>query len=113
MSDLVGDILNASELAYWIGGTLTLIAGLLVWIMSEQIWMASLFAPVSFFGALTGVYVGRETAIRLHNVQEGDVVLWSCVGMIVASGIMLVIMRLLYALGQPKTGFTKADPVSR
>lgn len=113
MSDLVGNIMNASELAYWVAGLMAIIAGILVWIMSAQVWMACIFGPASFFGALTGVYVGRESAVRLHNVIEGDIVLWCAVGMIVTSGVLLVIMRLLYWATEPRKGVVRPGPVTR
>lgn len=113
MSDLVGDILNGSELAYWVAGSLSLILALLIWGMTAKIWMACLFAPSTFFGALSGVYAGRELGIRLHDVQEADVVLWSCAGIIVAIALLLVVMRLLYMLGEPRKGIIAPGPVTR
>lgn len=113
MADLIADILNVSTLAYWVGGTLAVSAGILVMSMTSLLWLSSLAVTFSFFGAITGVYCFREWGIYLASDKNAHLVLAACAGMLVGMLLLMVVVRGLYMIAEWTQPEVKRAPATR
>lgn len=111
MLDILGAILNASTLTYWVAATMTVAAGSIVHIMTASWTITGVFVPAVWFGGLAGVYAFRAAGITLMPEQETNIVLTACAGMIVAALLVFLCIRCVYALGDLKKPVVKDQPL--
>lgn len=104
--DVVRSIATADSLSYWLIGTLTAIAVLLMRAMLPVKSLAIVFAPAVFWGGLTGLYAARELGIVVSSDEAVHTIVASTAGMIVALFLMMCLVRLVNAatrIRQPAT----------
>lgn len=92
--DVVRGIAMADSMSYWLIGTLTAVAFLLMRAMLPVKGLAYVFAPAIFWGGLTGLYAARELAIVVTGEETVHTIVVSTAGMIVALFLMMCLVRL-------------------
>ncbi len=112
MTDIITDILNAKDTAWYVACTLALAAATLVMSTSELIWLTTIAAGFSFFGALSGVYALDQAGINLASDKDAHIVLSATLGMVVGMVLCLAFVRAIYTVSEwmkpsPKTGPVK------
>ncbi|HRO51231.1 MAG TPA: hypothetical protein PLW75_13895 [Hyphomicrobium sp.] len=92
--DIVRGIAMADSMSYWLIGTLTAVAFLLMRAMLPVKGLAYVFAPAIFWGGLTGLYAARELGIVVTSEKTVHTIVMSTAGMIVALFLMMCLVRL-------------------
>ncbi len=92
--DVVRGIAMADSMSYWLIGTLTAVAFLLMRAMLPVKGLAYIFAPAIFWGGLTALYAAGQFGIVVTGDEAVHTIVVSTGGMIAALFLMMCLVRL-------------------
>jgi hypothetical protein len=107
---LLGEIAAADGLTYGIVAALTLAAFVLLHAMLPAKGLAYVFAPVLFWGGLTGIYTATAAGLVFSAEKAVNSAMFGTVGMTGALVVMVLLTRLAQATLRIRTPLAYADP---
>lgn len=110
LTDLLQSILAADTFSYIVVGVLAVLASVMVKAMTESWPLTILFAPVIWFLALAGIYACREANVVFTTDHESNIILSAGVGMIAAVGLMLLLVRIGFLMGEQRKPVHRTSP---
>ena len=96
--EVVRGIAMADSMSYWLVGTLTLVAFVLMRAMLPVKGLSLVFAPILFWGGLTALYAARHSSYVLSGEKSVQIVAVSTFGMMVALVAMMALVRFVDVL---------------
>lgn len=95
---VLSDISMADQASYWMVGTLTLLVVVVMRAMLPVKSLSLIFAPVIFWGGLTGIYTARMAGFVAMSDKNANIVATSALGMIAAMVLLILLMRFIQAV---------------
>lgn len=111
--EVVRNIALADSMTYWLVGTLTLIAFVLMRTMLPVKGLSFVFAPGLLWGGLTAVYAAHQLGFWISREKSVQIVAVATAGMIVALVVMMALVRLADAvtrIRRPVTNSVSSAP---
>lgn len=94
--EVVRMIALAEPMSYWIVGALTVVGFVLMRVMLPVKGLSFVFAPILFWGGLTGIYALRHFGFVISSQDKNvQIVAAGTVGMIAALVLMMSLVRLV------------------
>ncbi|HRN89673.1 hypothetical protein [Hyphomicrobium sp.] len=106
--DVIRGIAMADSMSYWLIGTLTAVAFVLMRAMLPVKSLAFVFAPAVFWGGLTGLYAARQLGIVVASDEAVHTIVVSTAGMIAALFLMMCLVRLADAASRTRQAVTNS-----
>ena len=106
-TDILRGIAMADSMSYWLIGTLTAVAFLVMRAMLPVKNLAFVFAPAVFWGGLTGLYAARQLGLSVTADETVHAIVVSTGGMIAALFLMMCLVRLADAATRTRQAVTK------
>lgn len=109
--EVVRAIALADSMSYWLIGALTAVAFVLMRAMLPMKGLSFVFAPILFWGGLTGIFAARHFGFVVSQEKSVQIVAAGTFGMIVALVFMMSLVRLVDAVTRIRRPVTR--PVTR
>lgn len=108
--EVVRMIALAETMSYWIVGALTVVGFVLMRVMLPVKGLAFVFAPVLFWGGLTGIYALRHFGFVISSQDKNvQIVAAATLGMIAALIVLIALVRLVDTLTRIRRPVTNSD----
>ena len=110
VSKVLGDILAADSMSYWIVGSLTMMGAMIMRAMLPTKTLAILFFPGIFWGGLAGIYAFNALGLVLTTQRAAQIVIAGTTGMAFAFLVLVMATRLVHSAMRIRKPLTRAEP---
>lgn len=111
ISKVLGDILAADSMSYWIVGSLAVLGTVIMRAMLPTKMLAIVFFPGIFWGGLAGIYAFNALGLILTTERAAQIVIAGTTGMTLALLVLVMATRLLDSAMRIRKPLVRAEPV--
>lgn len=110
ISKVLGDILAANSMSYWIVGSLSVLGAMIMRTMLPTKTLAIVFFPGIFWGGLAGIYAFNALGLVLTTDRAAQIVIAGTTGMGIALLVLVMATRLLDSAMRIRKPLSRAAP---